>query len=159
MPPIKPTSLISFLRLSFVEEFKASSSWCRRFMKRRNLVIRRISGSGRSFKPDTAKVTTDYLKELRSIIALHNFQPNEIINGDESSYYMDSVGSTSVATKGSRKVYAKSTGKEKVRISCLMAAAASGEKLPVLTVVPRKKKIESIESIPEMKIIYESKGK
>ena len=73
---------------------------------------------------------------------------------------MDSVGNYSVASKGARKVYTKTTGKEKVRLSCLMTSTASGHKFPTLCVVPRKKKIESLElQLNDMIIIYETKGK
>ena len=73
---------------------------------------RRISGSGRSFKPNTAQVIAEYLKNIRDIIAKEHFEDSEIINFDESSFYMDSIGNHSVATKGARKVYARTTGKE-----------------------------------------------
>ena len=125
------------------------------FMKRYGLVNRRISGSGRAFKPDAVKVTVEYLKEVRKTITEYNFQPNEIINFDESSFYMDSVGNYSVASNGTRKNYAKTTGKEKVRLSCLMTSTASGHKSPVLCVVPRKKKIDALENnLNDMIIIY-----
>ena len=103
-------------------------------------------------------MTVEYLKDLRETIKNHNFQLNEIINFDETSFYMDSVGNYSKASKGARKVYAKTTEKEKVRLSCLMTSTASGHKFPTLCVVP-KKKIDALEINPnEMIIIYETKG-
>ncbi len=55
-------------------KFKASYGWLRRFMKRYNFVLRRISGSGRSFKPNVAQVVAEYLKNVRDIIANDNFE-------------------------------------------------------------------------------------
>lgn len=55
-------------------------------------------------------------------------------------------------------VFLKLKGKEKTRLSCLMTCTASGKKLPILTVVPRKKKIQSLEEMENMIIIYETKG-
>ena len=39
-----------------------------------------------------------------------------------------------------------------------MTSTASGKKLPILCVVPRKKKIQELEEKPDMIIIYETKG-
>ena len=140
-----------------VKEFKASYGWARKFMRRYNLVLRRISGSGRSFKPDTVNTVHEYLKDVRELA--HNYSDDEIINFDESSYYMDAVGNYTVSSKGARKTYAQTTGKEKVRLSCLMASTANGKRFPILTVVPRKKQILELDENPNMLIIYETKGK
>jgi len=53
---------------------------------------------------------------------------------------MDAPGSFTIEKKGKKRVSAKTTGKDKARLSCLMSATASGVKLPVLCVVPKKKK-------------------
>jgi hypothetical protein len=75
---------------------------------------------------------------------------------------MDSVGNMTVATKGARKTYCQTTGKEKTRISVLMCSTcstcASGHKFKPLCVVPRKKKIEALEANPNIDIIYATKG-
>ena len=127
-------------------------------MNRNKLVIRRISGSGKAFKSDVVETIKTYIDSVQSIILNGNYGPAEILNFDESSFYMDSVGNYSVSTRGARKVYARTTGKEKVRLSCLMTSSASGYKFPILCVVPRKKKIQDIEENPNIIIIYENKG-
>ena len=71
---------------------------------------------------------------------------------------MDAPGSFTIEKKGKRRVSAKTTGKEKARLSCLMSATASGFKLPVLCVVPRKKRIDGILLPEETVVIYETKG-
>ncbi len=84
---------------------------------------------------------------------------NEIFGFDESSFYMDAPGSFSIAKKGSKRVAAKTSGKEKTRLSCLMTATASGRKLPIVCIVPRKKKIEGL-SLPETSlVIFDTTGK
>ena len=70
---------------------------------------------------------------------------------------MDAPGSFTIEKKGKRRVSAKTTGNEKARLSCLMSA--SGFKLPVLFVVPRKKTIDGILLPEETVVIYETKGK
>jgi len=146
------------LTLAEIKKFRVSYGWCRRFMNRYRFSMRRISGSGRSFKPDTPIIIAKYLREIRELIREHGFTDDEIFNFDESSFYMDAVGAYTVAQKGSRKTYAKTTGHEKVRLSCLMCATASGKKLKILCVVPRKKRIAALEENPDMVIIYETKG-
>ena len=90
------------------KKFSASIGWCRRFMKRYGLVIRRISGSGRSFKPDTVHTIHEYLIQLRETVK--RYSPDEILSMDETSHNMDAVGRTTVSAKGARKTYASSTG-------------------------------------------------
>ncbi len=53
---------------------------------------------------------------------------------------------------------AKTTGKEKARLSCLMSATASSVKLTVLCVVPRKKRIDGILFPEETVVFYETNG-
>ena len=84
---------------------------------------------------------------------------DQIIGFDESSFYMDAPGCYTLEKKGSKRASAQTTGKEKTRLSCLMTATAAGKKLPVLCVVPRKKRIEGI-LLPENSIvIYDTNGK
>jgi hypothetical protein len=59
---------------------------------------------------------------------------------------------------GSKRVLVRSSGKEKARISCLFTAAASGIKLPILCVVPRKKAIPNLDLGEGIIYIYETKG-
>jgi hypothetical protein len=77
---------------------------------------------------------------------------------DESSFYMCSPGSYTLDMRGTKKSYAKTSGKEKVRLSCLMTSSADGLKLNILTVVPRKKKISILDENPNMLIIYDTNG-
>jgi len=144
-------------QISAYKHCTASNGWVRLFMRRWNFTLRRISGRGTAFKDRTHSVIIKYLCQVSDTIEKHGFKDNEIINFDETSFYMDSVSKRSVATRGARRVYARTTGKEKVRLSCLMTSTASGHKFPILCVVPRKKKINALETNPnELLIIYET---
>ena len=79
-------------------------------MKRYNLVLRRMdgSGSGWSFKQDTPIIIVNYLKKVRE--KAKEFTEDEIFNFDESSFYMETVGNYTVSNKGARKTYAATTG-------------------------------------------------
>ena len=72
---------------------------------------------------------------------------------------MDAPGSFTIEKKGSKRAAARTTGKEKTRLSCLMTATAAGKKLPVVCVVPRKKRIEGISFPENSLVIYDTKGK
>ena len=110
-------------------------------MKRYNLAFRRITASGRELPKDCVEIIKKFLDEVKNKIEDKGYRLNEIFGFDESSFYMDAPGIFSIAKKGSKRVAAKTSGKEKTRLSCLMTATASGRKLPIVCIVPRKKKI------------------
>ncbi|RNA25757.1 pogo transposable element with KRAB domain-like [Brachionus plicatilis] len=139
-------------------KFKASIGWLRRFMKRKELVLRRISDSGRGIPNDCQNIVQEYIMNVNRIIADNNLQPYEIFNFDESSFYMCSPGNFTIDYKGAKKFYSKSCGKEKVRLSCLMCSSADGIKLPILCVVPRNIQIPNLKLNENMLFIYETKG-
>ena len=107
-------------------------------MVRFKLVRRKISSSGRRIPEDCVEKINDYLDGLHSKV--DGYELNEIFNFDESSFYMDMPGNYSIERKGINIVFFKTSGKEKTSLSCLFTADASGKKLPLLFVVPRRKK-------------------
>jgi hypothetical protein len=49
-------------------KFKVSSGWFRKFLRRNNLVQRRIGTSGRELPKNCEKLTVDYLNEVNKLI-------------------------------------------------------------------------------------------
>ena len=98
----------------------------------------------------------NYLKEVFSLS--QNYNHSQIFNFDESSFYMDYVGNYTFEKRGSKRAFCKTSGKEKVRLSCLMTASADGFKLPVLCVIPRKKQIPNLNIGENFIFIFETKG-
>jgi hypothetical protein len=95
---------------------------------------------------------------ISSSILISDYRLDEIFGFDESSFYMEAPGCFTLEKKGSRRAPAQTSGKEKVRLSCLMTATASGKKFPVICIVPRKKKIEG-NSLPDSAlVIYDTNG-
>lgn len=137
-------------------KFLSSYGWLRRFMARHNLVLRRICGTGCLPPKNCAEKIDSYLNLVKAKIS--DYQPNEIFNFDESSFYMDMPGNYTIETRGIKRAFCKSTGQEKTRLSCLFMASANGDKLPVLCVVPRKKKIDDLEKNDNCLTIYETGG-
>jgi hypothetical protein len=140
------------------KKFQASYGWVRKFMRRNDLVIRRLSGSGRGFPSNCQNIVQEFVREVNTKIAGNNLTTSQIFNFDESSFYMCSPGNYTIDYRGTKKSYAKTCGKEKVRLSCLMCGSADGKKLPVLCVVPRKKQIPDLELDENIIIIYETEG-
>lgn len=83
-----------------VANFKATHGWCRRFMNRFNLVFRRISSSGRDLPKNSIDLVLEFFNKIRELIGEHNFTLNQILNMDESSFYMDMPGNYTIAQKG-----------------------------------------------------------
>ncbi len=102
-------------------KFQASNGWLIRFLHRFNLVVRRISGSGREFPKDCHKEISDYLKSANRL--MKGYASNAIISFDETSIYADMLGNYTYEKRGKTKVAALSSGHEKVRLSCLMVYA------------------------------------
>lgn len=159
---VRPNNIRSEM-LAFCKEngnlnFRASYGWLRRFMARYNLVFRRISGSGREFPNNSVEIINDYFKETRYFIESKKFTLNQIINFDETSFYMDMPGNYTLEMKGSRRARCKTTGKEKVRLSCIFSATASGIKLPILCVVPRKTELPNVNFPENVIVLYAVDG-
>ena len=94
---------------------KVSLSWLQRLMKRNQLSLRRISGSGRSFPSNSKEKITNYLLELHTIVKNNKFKAFEVFGFDETCFRLDSPSNLTVSEIGVRKTYSKSTGKEKAK--------------------------------------------
>ena len=71
---------------------------------------------------------------------------------------MDCVGNYLISRKSEKKVNAKTSGKEKVRSSCLLNEAANGTKQLILCVVPRKRQIPGLDQRKDIIYVYETNG-
>ena len=118
-------------------EFKASNGWLTNFCKRRNLVLRRITTKGREAPKNATLIIKNFFKQCQQLVNIENYKPEEIINMDETSIYLDFPSNYTFSEKGAKKVKCTTTGNERTRISAAFSATASGQKLPILLVVPR----------------------
>lgn len=98
--PIETLYNLKMIKESELKHFQASYGWAKRFMRRYNLTLRIISGSGRAFTPNNVNVIHEYLKQARAM----EYSENEIFNFDETSHYMDAVGSVTISVKGQEKL-------------------------------------------------------
>jgi hypothetical protein len=73
---------------------------------------------------------------------------------DETSIYLDFPTNYTYTTKGDKKVKSTTTGGGRVRISAAFTATASGIKLPILILVPRKTPLPNFDVPPNCCVIY-----
>ena len=67
-----------------------------------------------------------------------DFDRDTLLNGDETSIYVDPPTTASYAPVGSRRVEAVTSGQQKTRVSVCFTATASGKKLKPVILIPRK---------------------
>ena len=86
------------------------------------------------------------------------FSLEEIIGFDESNFYIEDPGNYTYEQIGSKKITACTTGHEKVRVSCLFSASASGHKMPVICLIKRKTPIIGLQVPNNVIIVYSTTG-
>jgi hypothetical protein len=139
--------------------FKASNGWLVNFLKRKRLVRRRITTSGRPFPINSVQVLQDWVDNINNLIEEFTFLPMEILHMDETSMYMDMPGNYTYETLGARRVEAATTGKERTRLSCAYTGNSLGNKLDILGVIQREETFSQM-LIPDNFIpTYSKKGK
>lgn len=87
-------------------EFKASGGWLRNFLKRKNLVLRRITTTGRDLPTNTLDTIKEFVNKYH---LLNSENPYRFyINGDETAIYLDSPSNYTYADKGIYLIILKS---------------------------------------------------
>jgi len=76
------------LQLSGNVEFRASNGWLQNFLKRKHLVRRRITTSGRDLPRNAGQLVRDLL-ESSSKYRTPDFSRQSLVNMDETSIYLD----------------------------------------------------------------------
>ena len=140
------------------EEFKASNGWLNNFLKRKNLVIRRITTKGREAPKMAIPIIRKFFKDCQNMMNIEKYTPAEIINMDETSIYLDFPSNFTYDIKGSKRVSCTTTGNERTRLSAGFSATASGVKLATIIVVPRKKELPDYTPPDDIVLIYKTGG-
>ncbi len=137
-----------------VKQFQASNGWLLRFLKRFNLVVRRISSSGRELPKNCSDIVYNYLKSVNQAIKNKQYSADEVIYFDETSICVNMLENHSYEKPGKTKISVH----DKVRLSCLVASTLNGKKLPMIILVP--KEIQSYDFLAnrEAILLYESSG-
>ena len=99
-------------------------------MRRKNLSIRAQTNSLPATPPDYQKKIKNFYKFVESKIKEHSIGPDEIINMDEVPLTFDLPLASMINKTGASFVLLKTTGHKRAHFTCVLACAASGEKLP-----------------------------
>jgi hypothetical protein len=145
------------LRMLNGTNFQASNGWFSRFLRRKRLVVRRITTSGRDLPKDAGVQANTFLDQCHEFVR-SDFDRDTLLNGDETSIYLDPPTRQTYAEKGSKRVEAITTGQQKTRISVCFTATASGTKLKPLILIPRKKPIKNWVPPNNVELVYGSNG-
>lgn len=152
---IKTKSLAIAKELGLVN-FKASSGWLDKFLKRNNLVLRRISSRGRALPTNSVDVIRRFIEKSNDVNSKRSL--DKIYNFDESTIYLDSPENYTYEKRGTKRVVANTSGNERTRISITICASALGTKLPLVVIVPRKRPLKDFNPPQNVVIIYKPNG-
>ena len=98
----------------------------------------------------------EFFGECQEIVNSPDFILYRVINMDETSIYLDFPMNVTFAPKGVKRVSAVTTGSERTRLSAAFSASASGHKLPILVLVPRKNDLPNFTSPSNVIVLYKT---
>ncbi len=77
---------------------------------------------------------------------------------DETCIYLDCPSNYTYSERGVRRVKASTAGGERTRLSSVFTAAATGQKLPIYSIVPRVHSIPELDNIENMQFDYKTQS-
>lgn len=120
------------------EGFSGGPSWCFRFMRRNQLVMRARTTVSQKLPDDFQAQLERFSSFVREEIAKKNVSASHIVNMDEVPLTFDIPLGRSVAEKGQKTVTVRTTGHEKSHFTVVLACCADGTKLPPMLIFKRK---------------------
>ena len=123
--------------------FGASNGWLCRFLKRHNLVARRISTSGRCLPKNAGAEIEEFLETTDHYFKKNGFDKDTLIGMNETTVYIDAPAKFTYAIRGESRIAATTSGQEKTRVAVSFSALPSGKKLKAMVLIPRKKPLKN----------------
>ncbi|CAF1042361.1 unnamed protein product [Brachionus calyciflorus] len=149
---IQTKALEMSVRHGVNDRFKASQGWLRNFLRRNNLVLRRITSKGRSLPQNSIETINQFISKCADETSGVN--KDEIYSMDETTIYLDSPSNYTYETRGANRINAKTAGCEKTRLSLAFGASAKGSKLPLVILIPRKRPLKDFEPPSNVIVVY-----
>ncbi|KAH1173359.1 hypothetical protein KIL84_017881 [Mauremys mutica] len=118
--------------------FKATVSWCTRFLERHSLVLRQKTRIAQKLPADLDGKVSLFHRYVIQQRKKHGYALSQIGNMDETPMNFDMVGNKTVNPKGAKTVLIKTTGHEKSRFTVVLACTADGAKLRPMIIFKRK---------------------
>lgn len=119
-------------------DFKASRNWVTRFLKRHGYSHRRRTHICQRLPEEYEEKLLSFQRFIIRERQLFYFEPNAIANADQTPVFLDMPSQITINKSGEKTVTIKTTGNEKMRITCMLAAMSDGTKLPPYIILNRK---------------------
>ena len=120
------------------EKFRATKSWCYRFMERQGFSVRRRTTVAQKLPKDYEDKLVNFQRFIIAKRKQHNFELSQIGNADQTPLTFDVVTNSTIAEKGVKSVPMVTTGHDKDRFTVMLACRGDGSKLPPYVVFKRK---------------------
>lgn len=121
-----------------IQNFKASNSWCTRFMIRQGFSLRRRTSVCQKLPPQFEEKLVSFQRYVMKLRTEVEYDFCQMGNADETPVYFDMVRNTTVERVGAKEVKLRCTGYEKQRITVMLGITADGHKLPPFLILKRK---------------------
>lgn len=118
--------------------FNGGPSWCFRFMRRNQLVMRARTTVCQKLPDDFQAQLDNFSSFVREEFEKKNISASHIVNMDEVPLTFDIPLGRSVAEKGEKTVTVRTTGHEKAHFTVVLACCADGTRLPPMLIFKRK---------------------
>ena len=118
------------------KSYYALMNWCYLFLKRIGYSIRKVTYEGQELKENSKNLTLKFYTCIYSIRKdIFILDKLDLIgNVDETAIYFENIYNTTVQKIGEKSVKVRTFGKDKVRISAVLAILANWFKLPPLLI-------------------------
>ncbi|KAL1470946.1 hypothetical protein MTO96_040171 [Rhipicephalus appendiculatus] len=118
--------------------FNGGPSWCFRFMRRNQLVMRAHTTVCQKLPDDFQAQLERFSSFVREEVAKNNVSASHIVNMDEVPLTFDIPLGRSVTEKCQKTVTVRTTGHKKSHFTVVLACCADGTKLPPMLIFKRK---------------------
>ncbi|GFX46653.1 pogo transposable element with KRAB domain [Trichonephila clavipes] len=108
------------------KNFKATFSWCSRFMARNNLVLREKTNVSQMLPKDVDNKWISFQKYVIGLRKQKKYLLSHIGNMDETPVTFDMIGNKTIDMKGTKTIPIKTTGHEKSHFTVHSALLLSG---------------------------------
>lgn len=119
-------------------QFKASRGWAWRFMRRKNLSLRRRTTLCQRLPMDYTEKVVAFHRHVIRMRQTNNYLLSQIGNADQTPVYFDMPSNTTIEEKGASSVPIITSGAEKQRCTVMLAVTSDGRKLPPYIIFRRK---------------------
>ena len=121
-----------------IKDFTASASWCTRFMKRHDFVLRQKTKIAQHLPIELDDKITSFQKFVICHRQTNKYALACIGNMDETPITFDMLSNRTVNKIGEKTVLVKTTGHEKAKYTVALSCMADGTKLKPMVIFKRK---------------------